>query len=142
MRALFEVNVLIALLQSDHLHHHKVHQWWENHQQDGWATCPITENGFVRILSQPKYPLSQTIQTAIKLLNTAKTNTDHEFWPDSLSISDSFHFVQEKLSHHGQLTDTYLLALAMKNNGKLVTLDRDILGATVSNFDGRHLLVL
>lgn len=142
MRALFDVNVLIALLQSDHLHHQKVHQWWEAHQHQGWATCPITENGFVRILSQPKYPLSQTVQTAIKLLHTAQANTDHEFWQDSLSILDQSHFVADRLSHHGQLTDTYLLGLAVKNAGRLVTLDRDILGATVNNFDDRHLLVL
>ncbi len=79
MRALFDVNVLIALFQPDHVHHQRVHQWWEKNQHIGWASCPLTENGFVRIISQPKYPMPQTIPSAIKLLNMAKDSIDHAF---------------------------------------------------------------
>ncbi len=142
MRALFDVNVLIALFQPDHVHHQRVHQWWEANQHLGWATCPLTENGFVRIISQPKYPLPQTIQTAIKLLNIAKSATDHAFWPDSLSLLDPAVFAQTSLTHHGQVTDSYLLALAVKNGGRLVALDQDIKTATVIKFVNSHLQLI
>jgi uncharacterized protein len=134
MRALFDVNVLIALFQPDHVHHQRVHQWWEKNQHSGWATCPITENGFVRILSQPKYPLPQTIPSAIKLLNMAKNATDHAFWPDAVSLLDPNPFNIDAFTQHGQITDSYLLALAVKNNGRLVTLDQDIKTSTVHSF--------
>ena len=94
MRALFDVNVLIALFQPDHVHHQRAHTWWEKNQNSGWASCPITENGFVRILSQPKYPMPQTVPSAIKLLNLAKASTDHAFWPDTVSLLDPGQLIQ------------------------------------------------
>jgi uncharacterized protein len=142
MRALFDVNVLIALFQPDHVHHQRVHQWWEKNQNSGWATCPITENGFVRIISQPKYPMPQTIPSAIKLLNMAKTATDHAFWPDTVSLLDPSHFHAEAFTQHRQIADSYLLALAVKNNGRLVSLDQDIKTATVHGFKQIHLLAI
>ncbi len=142
MRALFDSNVLIALFQPDHVHHQRVHQWWEKNQSRGWATCPITENGFVRILSQPKYPLLQTIPSAIKLLNMAKHETDHAFWPDSVSLLDFEKFNADAFTRHGQITDAYLLALAVKNNGRLVSLDQDIKTETVNRFTQSHLQVI
>ncbi len=142
MRALFDVNVLIALFQPDHVHHQRVHQWWEKNQHSGWATCPITENGFVRIISQPKYPLPQTISSAIRLLNMAKTSTDHAFCPDSVSLLDPRQFNAREFTRHGQITDSYLLALSVKNNGRLVSLDQDIKTATILSFTKSHLQVL
>lgn len=142
MRALFDVNVLIALFQPDHIHHQRAHQWWEAHQHIGWASCPIIENGFVRILSQPKYPMPQTISAAIKLLIMAKEATNHEFWSDSVSLLDATLFNAKAFTHHGQITDSYLLALAVKNNGRLVTLDYDIKSSTILNFDAQRLLVI
>jgi uncharacterized protein len=140
MRALFGVNVLIALFQPDHVHHQRVHKWWEANRHLGWASCPITENGFVRILSQPKYPMPQTIPAAIKLLNLAKTATDHAFWPDDVSLLDHTVFNASALAHHGQITDSYLLALAVKNRGRLVSLDQDIKIDTVIDVAEKHLL--
>ncbi len=142
MRALFDVNVLIALFQPDHIHHHHAHQWWETHQHLGWASCPITENGFVRILSQPKYPMPQTIPAAIKLLNMAKQATNHEFWSDSVSLLNPALFNADAFSHNGQITDSYLLALAVKNNGRLVSLDRDINTSTIMGFEVQRLKVI
>jgi toxin-antitoxin system PIN domain toxin len=142
LRTLFDVNVLIAFFQPDHVHHELVHQWWAVNRDHGWATCPITENGFVRILSQPKYPLPQTVSSAMKLLSIAQRDTDHEFWPDTLSILDPAVFVSEAFSSHGQITDSYLLALAVENRGRFVTLDHDIRFATVARFSDRHLVVL
>lgn len=142
MRALFDVNVLIALFQPDHMHHQRAHQWWERNQKNGWATCPITENGFVRILSQPKYPLPQTVPSAIKLLNMAKHATDHAFWPDTVSLLNADCFNVDAFTRHGQITDAYLLALAVKNKGRLVSLDQDIKTATVQGYAQTHLQVI
>jgi uncharacterized protein len=142
MRALFDVNVLIALFQPDHVHHQRVHDWWEKNQHSGWATCPLTENGFVRILSQPKYPMPQTITSAVKLLNMAKQATNHAFWPDTVSLLDPDHFNADAFSQHGQITDSYLLALAIKNKGRLVSLDHDIKTETVQGFNPAHLQLI
>lgn len=142
MRALFDVNVLIALFQPDHIHHTRVHQWWETNQHQGWASCPITENGFVRIISQPKYPAPQTVLTAINLLNMAKVATDHEFWPDSLSILDQNSFAFTAASRHDQIADSFLLALATKNDGCVVTLDQNIKAKHVMGATQKHLVSL
>jgi uncharacterized protein len=88
----------------------------------------------VRILSQPKYPLPQTVASAIKLLNMAKNATDHAFWPDSVSLLDPGQFNADAFTQHRQITDSYLLALAAKNKGRLVSLDQDIKTGTVHNF--------
>jgi uncharacterized protein len=133
------VHVLIALFQPDHVHHQRVHHWWEKHQNSGWATCPITENGFVRIVTQPKYPMPQTIPSAIKLLNMAKRATDHAFWPDSVSLLDPVQFNADAFTQHGQITDSSLLGLAAKNKGRLVSLDQDIKTATAHGFTQVHL---
>jgi uncharacterized protein len=140
MRALFDVNVLIALFQPDHVHHQRVHLWWQDHQHLGWASCPITENGFVRILSQPRYPMPQTIAAAIKLLNLAKSGTDHAFWLDDVSLLDDSLFNPGAFMQHGQITDSYLLALAARHGGRLVSLDQNIKLETVSASSARHLL--
>jgi uncharacterized protein len=142
MRALFDVNVLIALFQPDHIHHQRAHQWWEAHQHLGWASCPITENGFVRILSQPKYPMPQTVSAAIKLLTMAKEATNHEFWQDNVSLLNPVLFNVNAFTQNGQITDSYLLALAAKNNGRLVTLDQDIKTSTVKGFNAQRLQVI
>jgi uncharacterized protein len=142
MRALFDVNVLIALFQPDHIHHQRAHQWWEANQNLGWASCPITENGFVRILSQPKYPMPQTVSAAVKLLNMARESTNHEFWSDSVSLLNPVLFNADAFTHHGQITDSYLLALAFKNNGRLVTLDQDIKTSTIVGFAEQRLQVI
>jgi uncharacterized protein len=142
MRALFDVNLLIALFQPDHIHHQRAHQWWEANQNLGWASCPITENGFVRILSQPKYPMPQTVSAAVKLLNMARESTNHEFWSDSVSLLNPVLFNADAFTHHGQITDSYLLALAFKNNGRLVTLDQDIKTSTIVGFAEQRLQVI
>jgi uncharacterized protein len=142
MRALFDVNVLIALFQPDHIHHQRAHLWWEAHQNLGWASCPLTENGFVRILSQPKYPMPQTTSAAIKLLTMAKEATNHEFWPDSVSLLNPALFNANAFTQHGQITDSYLLALVIKNNGRLVSLDQDIKTSTIVGFSKQRLQVI
>jgi uncharacterized protein len=142
VRALFDVNVLIALFQPDHVHHQRAHHWWGKNQNSGWATCPITENGFVRIISQPKYPMPQTVPSAIKLLKMAKDATDHTFWPDAASLLEADQFNADDFTSHSQITDAYLLALAVRNGGRLVSLDPDIKTTIVRGFKQHHLLLI
>jgi toxin-antitoxin system PIN domain toxin len=125
-----------------HVHHQIAQAWWSSAQRDGWASCPLTENGFVRILSSPGYAQRFAIADAVLALKRQIARSDHAFWPDDLSIAD------EKVVNHGrilgpkQITDVYLLALAVTNGGRLVSLDRSIALATVLRAEPHHLLVL
>jgi uncharacterized protein len=142
MRALFDVNVLIALLDEQHVHHWIVHQWWAANQSAGWATCPLTENGMARIMSQPTYdnPISTTF--AIDLLAEQVAKTDHVFWPDDISLRDLALFDAGCILGPNQITDVYLLALAVKNGGRFATLDRGIPVRAVYGAEARHLAVI
>lgn len=142
MRALFDVNVLIALFDPAHVHHEHAHAWLNEHRKSGWATCPITQNGCVRILSQPKYPNAISTMESIRRLDRATSQPEHSFWRDDLSITDSQHFDADHILGPRQLTDLYLLALAVKNEGRLVTFDRAIPLAAVTNAARDHLMVL
>ena len=89
MRALFDVNLILALLQPDHLHFDRAQEWWKANQQHGWASCPLTQNGFVRIISQQTYRKPLPTAEAVSRLAEQIETTDHVFWPDDLSIADS-----------------------------------------------------
>jgi uncharacterized protein len=142
MRALFDVNVLIALFQPDHVHHEIAHAWLRSNGEHGWATCPITENGFVRILSNPRFPLPQPPATALQLLMLAIQRADHQFWPNSSSLTDKSVFDIANLNNHGQITDISLLATAVLNGGRLVTFDRKIRFAAVKGCKPENLVIL
>ncbi len=119
---LLDINILIALADPDHVHHGKAETFFLANHTRGWATCPITENGFVRILSSPSYPNGpDTTDGACVVLKQLCANAGHRFWPDDLSIRSS-----PKLPVSKHLTDHYLLSLAMHRQGKLVTLDQHI----------------
>src|SRR6185295_2055444 len=116
MRALLDINVVIALLDPDHTFHEKAHAWWAGNAEKGWASCPLTENGVVRVMSNPAY--SQCAQFTpgelISRLRTFATQTNHEFWPDDVSLRDEAVFASDRLNGFRQLTDLYLLGLASK----------------------------
>ena len=140
MRALLDVNVLIALLDTDHAFHERAHDWWATQAKSGWASCPTAENGVVRILSHPGYGRTAhfTPQDLISRLRTFVSQTDHEFWPDDLSLRDEEVFLADRIHGSRQLTDLYLLALAGKHGGMLATFDQGIPisavpGATAAN---------
>lgn len=128
MRALFDINVIIALLDPDHAFHDRAHNWWAANTKRGWASCPLTENGAVRIMANPAY--SNSVHFAsydlISRLNTFAAQTDHEFWPDDISLRDSLVFAAERIHGPRQITDLYLLALAVKRGGRLATFDANI----------------
>lgn len=123
MRALLDVNVLIALLDEGHVHHTIAMAWLQGNIAQGWASCPLTQNGCVRIMSQPAYPNARTPAEVAARLCEATLMPQHAFWADELSLLDSSHFDWNELFNPRQLTDAYLLALAVRNGGVFVTFD-------------------
>jgi uncharacterized protein len=129
--ALLDVNLLIALLEDTHVHHQPAHDWFAGNRQRGWATCPVTENGFVRIMAQslPNRPAERT-GTLVMHLRGLCSASDHLFWPDSITLRDRERFdLSAATSRH--LTDVYLAGLAHLNGGTLATFDRTIPVKTV-----------
>lgn len=116
MRALLNINLLIALFDSNHSFHERAHDWWAANLKRGWASCPLTENGIVRIMSNLGYS-QQTRLTPGELIGRLKefvSATDHQFWPDDVSLREPKNFAIEQIHSSRQLTDLYLLALASK----------------------------
>jgi uncharacterized protein len=142
LRALLDLNVLIAMFDEQHIHYVRAHQWWVENRADGWASCPLTQNGFVRVLSQPNYSNPISVSDALALLCKATAQPDHAFWPDDVSLVDPQRFDSARILGPKQLTDLYLLALAVKNGGRLATLDRAIPLAAVRGAEQRHVVVI
>lgn len=142
MRALFDVNVLIALLDQAHPHHAAATAWLKTNISQGWASCPITQNGCIRIMSQPAYPGARPVAQVIDRLRAATAHTAHAFWPEDIAIVDPQ--VVDATRVHGarQITDTYLLALAVKRGGRLVTFDGGIALGAIKGATRAHLEVL
>ncbi len=125
---LLDVNVLIALVDPAHLQHDLAHEWFAKAGRKAFATCPITENGLVRIVGHPKYPNSPGPPSVVlQSLIAIRGLPGHEFWPDKLTIADSDFFSPSLLSSHSRVTDSYLLALAQANGGRLATMDQKLL---------------
>ena len=143
MRALLDVNVLIALLDASHTFHQRAHEWWADHRA-GWASCPLVENGVVRILSNPGYSPARrfAIEEVIEAISTFVAASDHEFWPDVVTLRNPEVFVPGRIHRSRQLTDLYLLALAAEHGGKLVTFDQGIPLSALKTAEPRNLCVL
>lgn len=139
--ALLDVNLLIALFDPDHVHHEPAHLWFGAHKTTGWATCPLTENGLVRILSNPSYsPAAERPAKIAERLRALCASGHHLFWPDDVSLRDSRRF--DLAVGHRKLTDVYLLALAVAHEGRLATFDRSIPLRAVSGAAAKHLVVI
>lgn len=142
MRALLDVNVLIALLDSDHASHGVAMSWFAAHAGEGWASCPITQNGCVRIMSNASYPNALPVQAVIRHLAEACVQEVHEFWPDRVSSLDPEVIDPTRIHGPRQLTDIYLLALAVAYEARFVTFDGKIPLAAVRKAKPQNLLVL
>jgi len=142
VRALLDVNVLVALLDGGHLHHGLAMDWLAAHARKGWASCPLTQNGCLRILSLPAYPNPQPPARVAERLAAATADRSHAFWPDSLSLLEPQRLRWERVLSTRHITDVYLLALAVENDGSLVTLDRSLAVAAVPGAQKKHLVVL
>lgn len=142
MRALFDVNVLIALFDPSHLHHELAHGWLKANLKSGWASCPLTQNGCIRILCQPAYPNAISPTDAVQRVRSATAVGEHEFWSDDISLTDPAIFDEQILIGSKAITDLYLLGLALRNQGRLVTFDRGINSAAVIGATEENLIVL
>ncbi|MGH3518063.1 MAG: TA system VapC family ribonuclease toxin [Haloechinothrix sp.] len=141
-RALFDINVLLALLDSDHVDHERARDWINTEIAHGWASCAITQNGFVRVISQPRYPSPVPPSQAIDRLARATGTDHHEYWSCSVSLLDNDVVDRSRLHGHRQVTDAYLLALATANNGRFVTFDRSVPVSAVRGAQETNLTVL
>ena len=140
-RYLLDVNVLIALVDPAHVDHDSAHDWFGRVGCQAFATCPITQNGLVRIVGHPKYPNTPGPPNAVVgALSALCALPGHAFWPDSISLTDSAHIDASRLTSHARVTDSYLLALARANGGQLATLDRKLATEVVP--EGRAFLAL
>lgn len=141
-RALLDINVLIALLDAGHLHHVRAMEWMRENIRAGWASCPLTQNGVIRIMSNPSYPGANPPATVARRLAEAAATEWHEFWPDDISLLQKNLLRWDRVLGSRQITDFYLLALAVHNGGCFVTLDRKIEIAAVPDARLEHLVVL
>ncbi len=142
MTYLLDVNVLIALVDPAHIGHDMVHNWFDRQGSRSWASCPVTENGLIRIISNPKYPNAcLSPAEAVQLMMSLRALHGHEFWHDNLSFCATPDVDTERMTSHAQVTDTYLLALTVGRKAMLATLDRKLSTAAVKN-GGRALHVI
>lgn len=130
---LLDVNVLVALFDRAHVDHESVHRWFATKGARRWATCPITENGLLRVVTNPAYPNLEVTatQVATHLEGLIANQPNHERWPDDVSLTDRGLFALARIQGHRQLTDAYLLGLCHRHSGRLATLDRRISASCV-----------
>lgn len=125
---LLDVNVLVALLWPAHEDHGRVHNWFGAHERYGWATCPLTQAAFIRIVSNPAFsPDAVRPREASDLLITNLMHSSHQFWPDAISFADAVQSFRTKLQGHRQVMDAYILGLVLHRQARLATLDKAIL---------------
>lgn len=143
MIALLDVSVLVPLFDAGHQHHELAHDWFEDQRRRGWATCPITENGFVRLVTSPGFvnPPHRALDIVPKLA-ALRQSGGHEFWPATVSLTDGRIFNHALIRGHKQLTDVYLLGLAKVNGGALATFDRSVHLGAVIGATRRQLIVI
>ena len=142
MRALLDVNVLVALLDATHVHHSAASGWLDRNLEKGWASCPLTQNGCLRVLSSENYPRPQPVAAVAARLREATATRFHEFWTDDFSVLDTTRLDHDWLLRTRQVDDGYLLAMAVRREGVFVTLDRGIDLNLVRGAQSRHVLVI
>jgi uncharacterized protein len=140
-RFLLDINVLIALIDPAHVQHDRAHAWFAAKGHKAWATCPLTENGVLRIVGHPRYPNSPGSPAAVsELLFSFRKLPGHAFWADDISLLDREHVNAARLLDSAHVTDSYLLALAHVHDGQLATFDQHVVTDAVT--DGPKVLHL
>lgn len=142
MRALLDINVIIALLDAGHLMHRAAQRWMAREVDKGWATCSITQNGVLRIMSQPAYPNAQPVARVAARLQEACHHPSHAFWPEEISLLDDGVIQWDRVLGHRQITDAFLLAVAAAHGGRFVRFDRRINTDIVCAAQTEHLCVI
>jgi uncharacterized protein len=141
--ALLDVNVLVALSWPGHSSHGSALSWFARHAREGWASCPMTQAGVVRILSSPSFsPDAYTPTAAVRMLRANLEHPEHHFWPDDLGLLDALAQVHTPLQGHKQITDAYLLGLALHREGRFVTADRSIKALLPKTVPANSLVVI
>lgn len=142
MRALLDVNVLIALLDDQHVHHHAARTWLSTHIAEGWASCPLTQLGCIRVMANARYPSPRpAAQVALRLAAATRTRY-HEFWSADLDALASNELEWSGILSARHTTDVYLLALAVARGGRLVTFDQHVPSRATRGATDRNLVVL
>jgi uncharacterized protein len=139
---LLDVNVLIALIDPAHVQHDAAHEWFAREGQGAWASCPLTQNGVLRIVGHPRYSNSPGTPAAVApMLKGLLALPGHTFWPDDISLLDNAATDVTRLLSSGQITDSYLLALALAHDGVLATFDRRLIQDAIrGGARGLHLI--
>jgi len=139
---LLDVNVLVALVRSKHSHHEPAKRWFSAAGSRQWATCPLTQAGFVRVVSNPRFT-AQTVDVreALQMLTELTGLPGHEFWPVDFDVATAVTPFASRFFGHQQVSDVYLLALAMRNRGKLATLDRGLAFLAGDEFAAKVVLI-
>ena len=141
MRSLLDVNVLIALLDAEHVHHDVAREWMRENIRHGWATCPITQNACLRIMAQPGYPHRIPSSLVAERLREATSTNHHRFWSDNVNLLDARTMDWGRIIGPRQITDVYLLALAVAHQGRFVTFDARIAPEMVPGGDESFCLI-
>lgn len=142
MRGLLDVNVLIALLDAGHIHHGLASRWLADHIDGGWASCPLTQLGCIRVMSQPAYPNVQPVAQVAERLRAAAETAHHAFWSADADVLAKETVGWSDLLTSRHATDAYLLALAVAHGGRFVTFDRHVPMRAVPAAESRHLVVI
>lgn len=142
MRSLQDINVLIALLDSDHPHHRWAAEWFRANVGAGWVSCPLAQNGCVRIMCQAGYPNPLPTAVVIQKLRRATQHESHEFWPGDVSLVNSSLVDGDRIHGPRQVTDAYLLALTVRHGGRFVTFDAAVPVTAVPAAQTGQLLIL
>jgi hypothetical protein len=140
VRALLDINVLIALLDQDHSMHQQASRWFGAKAGSGWASCPITQNGCVRVMSHPSYPNPLPVRAIMDRLGDAIATAQHQFWADDVSLLDPRLADRTRIHGPRQVTDLYLLALAVRQGGCFVSFDASIPRTAIKGADRKHLV--
>lgn len=141
--ALLDVNVLVALLWPAHEGHERAQNWFAKNAGAGWATCPMTQAGFVRIVSNPAFSRDAvTPKEAIELLAANMRHKAHQFWADEIDVVVAMVPLVERIKGHQQVTDAYLLGLARQKKGKLATMDKGVTELFAEKSMERNLVVV
>lgn len=124
---LLDVNVLLALAWPNHMHHQAAHAWFAANHEAGWATCPMTQAGFVRVSCQPAVTgMLVPVAEAVEILAASTRSPHHQFWPQDTPVAAMLPEVLRRLMGPLQLTDALLVDLAIRRQGALATFDRRV----------------
>lgn len=134
MTVLLDVNVLVALTWPNHVHHHPALSWFTQSHHAGWATCPVTQSGFLRVSSNRRViPDARSPQEAVVVLRSLVAKPGHEFWPDDVALADADEVNFDLVQGYRQLTDVHLLTLASRRGGTLATFDSGLAALEIAD---------